>query len=198
VRVLQCVAVRQCVWVCERMRERDQQNEEMKVVHLNFSPKQKETKLRFRQPAPLRMRHSGKRSIAGTWRSPNPNLKHFRPSPWQDNASSQKHWRVLQFNRSEVGTTNTLQCQVPVWRNHTFGPRTSKNIIIVQRWRGTWQGVPMAIWCSKWICRRGGGLVHHIVIIPPALSLLLLLGAAVRRAPTIHPIDWFCTRFSSL
>jgi len=70
-------------------------------------------------------------------------------------------------------------------------------IIIARRWRGTWEGVSMATWCSEWICRRGGGLVHHIVIFPPTLSLLLLLGAAVRRAPTILPIDRFCTRFSS-
>ena len=69
--------------------------------------------------------------------------------------------------------------------------------IIAWRWRGTWEGVHMATWCSMWICRRGGGLVHHRVIIPPTLTLLLLLGAAVRRALTILPIDRFCTRFSS-
>ena len=34
-------------------------------------------------------------------------------------------------------------------------------------------------------------------IIPATLSLLPLRGAAVGRAPTILPIDWFCTNFSS-
>jgi len=70
-------------------------------------------------------------------------------------------------------------------------------IIIARRWRGTWEGVPMATWCSEWIYRIGGGLVHHIVIIPSSLTLLLLRGAAVGRTPTILPIDRFCTRFSS-
>jgi len=53
----------------------------------------------------------------------------------------------------------------------------------------------MATWCSEGICRLGGG--HHIVIIPTALSLLPLRGAALGRAPTILPIDRFCSRFSS-
>ena len=70
-------------------------------------------------------------------------------------------------------------------------------IIIARRWRGTWEGVPMATWCSEWICRIGEGLVHHIVIILTALSLLPLRGVAVGCAQTILPIDWFCTRFSS-
>ena len=70
-------------------------------------------------------------------------------------------------------------------------------INIARRWRGTWEGVPMATWCSEWICRIGEGLVHHIVIILTALSLLPLRGVAVGCAQTILPIDWFCTRFSS-
>ena len=28
--------------------------------------------------------------------------------------SSRKNWRILQLNRSEIGTTNALQYQVPV------------------------------------------------------------------------------------
>ena len=112
--------------------------------------------------------------------------------PRVHSTSSWKNWRILQLNRSEIGTTNALQCQVPVWWDHTISPRTSKNdLIIVRRWRGTWKGVPMSNWCSEWICRRGEGLVHHIVNIPPTLSLLLLRCAAVRRAPTILPIDRF-------
>ena len=67
-------------------------------------------------------------------------------------------------------------------------------IIIARRWRWTWDGVPMATWRSEWICRICWGLVHHIVNIPHTLSLLPLRGAAVGRAPTILPMDRFCTR----
>jgi len=55
-------------------------------------------------------------------------------------------------------------------------------IIIARRWRGTWEGVPVATWCSEWICRIGGGLVPHVIIIPSTLSLLPLRGAAIGRA----------------
>jgi len=70
-------------------------------------------------------------------------------------------------------------------------------IIIARRRRGTWEGVPVAIWCSEWICRIGGGLVPHVVIILAAYSLPQLQGVVVGRAPTIIPNDWFCTRLSS-
>jgi len=40
--------------------------------------------------------------------------------------SDRKNWRILQWNTSEIGTTNALQCQFPVWRHHTIGPRTAK------------------------------------------------------------------------
>jgi len=53
------------------------------------------------------------------------------------------------------------------------------SIIIARRWRGTWQKLPIATWCSEGICRMRGGLVHHIVIIPPTLFLLRLRGATV-------------------
>jgi len=33
-------------------------------------------------------------------------------------ASNRKNWRILQLNRSKIGTTNALQCQVPVWWDH--------------------------------------------------------------------------------
>jgi len=70
-------------------------------------------------------------------------------------------------------------------------------IIIARRWRWTWEGVPMAIWCREWICRIGWGLVHHIVNIPHTLSLLPLRDAAVGCAPPTLAMDRFCTRFSS-
>ena len=102
------------------------------------------------------------------------------------------------LNRSKIETTNALQCQVPVWGDHTIGPRTAKNgdnyCTALKR---NMEGAPMATWCSEWICRKGWGLVHHKVIIPPTWCFLLLLGDAICHAPTILPIDRFCDRFSS-
>jgi hypothetical protein len=37
--------------------------------------------------------------------------------------NKQKIWRILRWIRSEIGTTNARQCQVPVWRDHTICPR---------------------------------------------------------------------------
>ena len=37
--------------------------------------------------------------------------------------TNKQNWRILQWSRSEIGTTNARQCQVPVWRDHTTGPR---------------------------------------------------------------------------
>jgi len=42
-------------------------------------------------------------------------------------SSGRENWRILQLNRSEIGTTNALQCQFPVWRDHAIGPRTARN-----------------------------------------------------------------------
>ena len=70
-------------------------------------------------------------------------------------------------------------------------------IIIPRRWRGTWEGVPMATWCSGWICSMGGGQGPHMLIIPAAFSLLPMRGAAVGRAPTILQNEWFYTRSSN-
>jgi len=79
--------------------------------------------------------------------------------------------------------------------DHTIGPKTVKNgVIIPRRRRGTWDGVPAATWCSEWIYIMRGGLVHHIFIIPAALSLLLLRGATVGCAPILFENNWFCTR----
>jgi len=39
-------------------------------------------------------------------------------------------------------------------------------IIISRHWRGTWERVPMATWCSEWICRTWEGLSPHILIFP--------------------------------
>ena len=111
--------------------------------------------------------------------------------------SSRKNWRFSNHIRYELDTTNASRCWVPVWKDHTIGPKTVKMVIIIpRRRRGTWEGVLVATWCSEWICRMTGGLVHHTIMIPAAISLPLLRGAAVGRAPTIFQNDWFCTRIS--
>jgi len=83
----------------------------------------------------------------------------------------------------EIGTTNVSRCRVPVSRDYTIGPKSWKMVIIIPRRRGgTWEGLPVEIWCSEWICRSvmRGGLVHHTIMIPAALSLPLLRGACSR------------------
>ena len=42
-------------------------------------------------------------------------------------SSSRKKWKIPHLNRSEIGTTNALQCQVQAWGDHIIGPRTAKN-----------------------------------------------------------------------
>ena len=72
-------------------------------------------------------------------------------------------------------------------------------IIIPRRRRGTREGVPVATWCSEWICRTGERLGPHILIFSASLSptsLLPMRGAAIGRAPTI--LDSFYTRISNL
>jgi len=69
--------------------------------------------------------------------------------------------------------------------------------IIPWRQRGTWEGVPVATWCSEWICRTCGGLGPHILIIPASLSLPPMRGAAIGRAPTTLQNDSFYTRISN-
>ena len=77
-------------------------------------------------------------------------------------------------------------------------PESRKMAInIARRWRGTWEGVPMATWCSEGICRIGGELVPHVVIISSTLSFVHWRGAAVGRASIILLIVRLCTRFSS-
>jgi len=98
----------------------------------------------------------------------------------------------------EIGTTNALRCQVPIWRDHTIGPRTEKMAIIIPRHRrGTWEGVTVATWCSGWICRMRRGLGAHTLFSPASLSLPPMRGAAIGRSPTILQNDSFCTRISN-
>jgi len=57
-----------------------------------------------------------------------PNESHsLHTGPTCAKPSIRKNWRTIQLNRSEIGTTNAFQCQVPVWSDHTIGPRTAKN-----------------------------------------------------------------------
>jgi len=92
-------------------------------------------------------------------------------------------------------------------------------IIIPRRWRETWEGVPMATWCSEWICRTWRGKGPHMLLesskqnyyiisfwaiikaiftshFPASLSLPPMRGAAISRAPTIFHDDSFYTRIS--
>jgi len=79
-----------------------------------------------------------------------------------------------------------------------FVPKPRKMaIIILRRWRGTWEGVTVATWCSEWICRMWGGLGPYIIIIPASLSLPPMRGAAIGRAPAILQNDSFYTRISN-
>jgi len=69
-------------------------------------------------------------------------------------------------------------------------------IIIPLHRRGTWEGVPVATWCSELICRMQGWPLPHAVVIPAALSLPLLRSAVVGREPTILQNDWIYTKIS--
>ena len=112
----------------------------------------------------------------------------------QSTTSSRKNWRILQLNRSEIGTTKALQCQALVWGDHTIDPRTAKNgdnyCAALKRNMGRSTHGNLVQFVNLQNRRRAGS---SIVIIPPMVCLLLLQGAAVRRAPTILPIDRFCT-----
>ena len=113
-------------------------------------------------------------------------------------ATSRQNWRLSNWIRYETGTTNALRCQVPIWRDHTIGPKPRKMpIIIPRRWRGTWEGVPIATWCSEWICRTWGGSSPHILIFPASLSLPPMRGAVISRAPTILHDDSFYQNIQS-
>jgi len=65
-------------------------------------------------------------------------------------------------------------------------PKSQKMaVIILRRRRGSWEGVPVATWCTEWICRKRGGLGPHIFIIPTSLSFPPMRGAAVGCVTTI-------------
>jgi len=82
-------------------------------------------------------------------------------------------------------TTNAPRCCVPLWRDHTIGPKTVENgdnysTAPKRNMRRSDRG-NLVQWM---ICRMRGGLVLHTIITPTALYLPLLRGAAVGRAPT--------------
>jgi hypothetical protein len=72
---------------------------------------------------------------------------------------------------AESQSKGTIQLVPKSWKMAKINPR---------RRGGTWQGVPVAIWCSEWICKKRGWLVHHTIMIPAVLSLQLLRGACSR------------------
>jgi len=68
--------------------------------------------------------------------------------PWGSVPSGRENRRILHLSRSEIGTTNAPQCQVP--GDHTIGSEPQKMATnIARRRRGTWEGVPVATWCSE-------------------------------------------------
>jgi len=96
------------------------------------------------------------------------------------------------------GPQTHLGAESQSWGTIELVPKSWKMAIIIPRRRGgTWEGVPVATFCSQWICRMRGGLVHHTIMIPAALSLPLLRVLAVGRAPTIFQNDWLCTSISN-
>ena len=42
-------------------------------------------------------------------------------------ASSRENWRFSNSIRCEIGTTKAPRCWVPIWRDHTIGPKTVKS-----------------------------------------------------------------------
>jgi len=80
-----------------------------------------------------------------------------------------------------------------------FVPKPQKMvmIIILRRRRETWEGVPVATWCSEWICNMWGEPSPHVLIISASLFLPRMRGAAKGRAPTILQNDSFYTRISN-
>jgi len=71
-------------------------------------------------------------------------------------------------------------------------PKLRKMVIIIpRRRRGTWEGVPVATWCSEWICKIWGGLGPHTLLFPVSLSLPLMRGTAIGRAATILQMTLF-------
>jgi len=81
----------------------------------------------------------------------------------------------------KLGPETYLGAESQSWGTIQFVPKSWKMAIIIPRRRGgTWQGVYVAIWCRKWICRMRGRLVHRTIMIPAALSFPLLRGACSR------------------
>jgi len=57
----------------------------------------------------------------------------FRPEN-SESSSGRKNWRNLQLSRSEIGTTNTLQCQ-SLGNMHSVQELRKMTIIIARRLR---------------------------------------------------------------
>jgi len=100
---------------------------------------------------------------------------------WNFERSGETRPQIFFFPVIKFGTTHAPRCWIPVFGDHTIGPKIMENGDNYSTRRGgTWEGVPVEPWCSEWICRMRGGLVHHTIMIPTALSLPLLRGACSR------------------
>ena len=98
----------------------------------------------------------------------------------------------------KMGPQRNLGAESQSQRTIQLVPKSWKMAIIIPRRRGgTWEGVPVAIWCSEWICRMRRGLFHHTIMIPLRYLSRCCEVLAVGRAPTIFQNDWFCTRISN-
>jgi len=111
--------------------------------------------------------------------------------------NSRKNWRILLLNRSEIGTTNALQCQVLVWWNHIIGPRTTKNgnnyCTELKRTMGRSTHGNLVQWVNLQKRRRACSSYSHY---PSYVISSAVAGCCSTSALTILPIDRFCTRFS--
>ena len=73
-------------------------------------------------------------------------------------------------------------------------PKSWKMAIPVPRRRGgTWEEVPVATWCSEWICRMRGGLVHHKSLF---LQRSVFQFINIIPSPTTFQYYWSCTRIA--
>jgi len=80
----------------------------------------------------------------------------------------------------KLGRKKSMGAESQAWGTIQLVPKSWKMAIIVPRRRGgTWEGMPVSIWCSEWICRMRRGLVHYSIMIPAALSLPLLRGLSI-------------------
>ena len=110
--------------------------------------------------------------------------------PRGKNASSRKNWRILQLNRCEIGTINAPQCWVPVWWDHTIGPRTAKNgdnyCTALQRNMGRSAHGNLVQWVHLQNRRRAGSSYSHY----PCCAISPAVAGCASRSCTVNTSNW--------